>query len=172
MDILITYSTVYGASAYYAGLLASELGTEAHDLDDAAVADADILVHFAGLYAGSINGLRKAVSRLPEDRVLILCTVGLADPGKESTAEEIRRIAGRVLKGRRCTIFSLRGDMDYSRLTPKHRAMMWALVRMLKARRERSEEDEALIATYGGKLDFKDPSAIIPVIEHIRSIAY
>ena len=170
MEIVITYSSIYGASAYYAGLLAEKLGIQAWNLDDFTRTDADVLIHFGGIYAGTINGLRKASSILPDDRLFVLCTTGLADPEKEKTRNEIRITAAKILKGRNCMIFPLRGDMDYSRLTIKHRAMMWALVKMLKAKKNRTDDDEALIGTYGGKLDFKDPEAIIPVANIIIKI--
>ena len=38
----------------------------------------------------------------------------------------------------------------------------------LKSKKNRTEEDEALIETYGGKLDFKNPDAIRPIVEFVR----
>ena len=170
MKIAVTYSSIYGASAYYAELLADKLGTIAQDLNDIDKLDADVLFHFGGLYAGTINGLKKACSLLPEDRLFVLCTVGLADPGKERTRDEIMKLSGKILKDRKYKVFSLRGDMDYSKLTIRHSAMMWALVKVLKAKKNRTEEDEALIETYGGKLDFKNPDAILPIVRFAESL--
>ena len=100
----------------------------------------------------------------------MLCTVGLADPGKERTRDEIMKLSGKILKDRKYKVFSLRGDMDYSKLTIRHSAMMWALVKVLKAKKNRTEEDEALIETYGGKLDFKNPDAILPIVRFAESL--
>ena len=158
MKIAVTYSSIYGASAYYAELLADKLGIIAQDLNDIDKLDADVLFHFGGLYAGTINGL------------FVLCTVGLADPGKERTRDEIMKLSGKILKDRKYKVFSLRGDMDYSKLTIRHSAMMWALVKVLKAKKNRTEEDEALIETYGGKLDFKNPDAILPIVRFAESL--
>ena len=170
MKIVIAYSSMYGASAYYAELLADELGIAAKNLSntDNIIEDADLLIYFGGLYAGTINGLKKAASHLPDDSMLILCTVGLADPGKDKTRDEIMELSKKLLQGRTYRVFMLRGDMDYSRLTIKHKAMMWALVNFLKSKKNRTEEDEALIETYGGKLDFKNPDAIRPIAEFVR----
>lgn len=171
MKIAVTYSSIYGASAYYAELLAGKLGIAAQSLNGLSKIDADVLFHFGGLYAGTINGLKKAASILPEDRFFVLCTVGLADPGKERTRDEIMKLSGKILQERKYKVFLLRGDMDYSKLTFRHSAMMWALVKMLKARKNRSDEDEALIRTYGGKLDFKNPDAILPIVRFAESFA-
>ena len=169
MKIMIAYSSMYGASAYYAELLAEELGITAKDLSNTDnIEDADLLIYFGGLYAGTINGLKKATSHLPDGSMLILCTVGLADPSKDKTRDEIMELSKKLLQGRTYRIFMLRGDMDYSRLTIKHKAMMWALINFLKSKKNRTEGDEALIETYGGKLDFKNPDAIRPIVEFVR----
>ena len=101
MKIMIAYSSMYGASAYYAELLADELGITAKSLSNTDnIEDADLLIYFGGLYAGTINGLKKATSHLPDGSMLILCTVGLADPDKDKTRDEIMELSKKLLQGR------------------------------------------------------------------------
>lgn len=162
MAIIITWSTVYGSSRAYAQALAGKLGLEAHPIAEAGVSDGDILIHFGGLYAGGFCGLRRFIHLASsKDVTAVMATVGLADPAKphnrEKIEEDISKHLPQGLNGR-VRFFHFRGAMDYKKLSIKHRAMMWALVCMLKKKdpSSLSDEDKSLIATYGQKTDFID----------------
>ena len=109
-------------------------------------------------------GLRRACALAKPPVRLVVCTVGLADPGIEDNAETIDKTVRAIVRRGDLVIFHLRGRMDYRKLSVKHRAMMWALVKVLmKSKKELSDEDRALIGTYGKTIDFVDESWLDPV---------
>lgn len=168
----VVYKSMYGSSKKYALEFAFHLQTEVTDVQSIP-SDADIVVFFGGLYAGVVNGLAECVKHLPPSAELVLVTVGLADPAIEENHDEIRKMTDKVITGElknRTKIFHLRGCMDYSALSAKHKAMMWMLVKvLLKTKKERTAEDQSLIDTYGKRIDFVDFSTLTPVEEFVRN---
>ena len=169
---VVVYKSMYGSSEKYALEFARRLHFEVADASSIP-SDADIVVFFGGLYAGVVNGLAGCVKHLPHSAELVLVTVGLADPAVAENHDEIRKMTDKVITGElknRTKVFHLRGGMDYSALSAKHKAMMWMLVKvLLKTKKERSEEDQSLIDTYGSCIDFVDFSTLTPVEEFVRN---
>ena len=162
MAIVITWSTVYGSSRAYAQALAGKLGLEAHPISRAGLSDGDLLIHFGGLYAGGLCGLKDFIRLASSKGVTpVIATVGLADPAKPRNREKIEEDVSKHLPhglAGKVRFFHFRGAMDYKKLSIRHRAMMWALVVMLKKKdpASLSDEDKSLIATHGQKIDFID----------------
>ena len=65
-------------------------------------------------------------------------------------------------------MFCLRGGMDYAKLGLKHRTMMAALMLFLRRKKDKTEEDEQLLQTYGQKIDFFDESSVQPILDEAR----
>ena len=169
----ILHASIYGSSKAYAERLASDLGLGAGAAADSDISSSRIVVLFGGLYAGTMNGLRETVRKLPDNALLIAVSVGLADPEKPSNAKKIDDAVFRALHDSvrsRTAVFRLRGSMDYSRLSMKHRSMMWMLCRYLERRKERSEEDQAILSTYGTSIDFMDYGSLAPLESYIRKL--
>lgn len=173
MEGLIVYGSAYGATQRYAQELARRLGWPClgyRQVTAEQLREAGCLIYGGGLYAGGVLGLKQTLRRLPDWRGkrLAVFTVGLADPSLEENRRHIAQGLHRQLPPDLCREedwFFLRGGMDYARLGVAHRAMMAALaakVRRLPLER-RSAEDQTLLDTYGGKLDFVDLSTLEPL---------
>lgn len=170
--IAITYSTCYGSSREYAALLGRMLGVEAVESSSYRPSDESMIIHFGGLYAGSMKGLKDIALRMPHSAELVAVSVGVANPTLPDNAARIDADIRRCLPSSvlpRTTIFCLRGRLLYSRLSPKHRAMMWILCRFIERKKARSEEDDLILSTYGTDIDFFDPASIAPISEYVRS---
>ena len=170
--IAITYSTCYGSAGEYAALLGRTLGLEAIESSSYVPAGESMVIHFGGLYAGSMRGLKDVALRMPDSAELVAVSVGVADPTLPDNASRIDADIRRCLPQSmlpRTTIFRLRGRLLYSRLSPKHRAMMWMLCRFIERKKARREEDDLILSTYGTDIDFFDPASIAPISEYVRS---
>lgn len=167
MKRIVTYSSAYGSAAKYAELLSGKLSLPVSEISQCSISDYDQAIHFGSIYAGAILGLEQALRSSPS---LILVTVGIADPSIKENAEHIDQ---RVLKdagdqkGKIVRIFHLRGNLDYSRLSFRHRAMMWMLCRMLRRKKNKTLEDQYVIDTYGKRIDFFSEDSLNKIAEYI-----
>ena len=170
--VVITYSSVYGSSRKYAEKLAERLGIPLSEASCADFHDAGLIVHFGGLYAGSLLGLRSVAGRIPEDASLYIVSVGIADPGEERNARAIDDVVWKHIPDGmrdRVRVFHLRGRLDYPSMTVRHRAMMWMLCRWIMHKESRSHEDQMILDTYGSVVDFMDPGSIEPIASAVEA---
>ena len=171
MNAVVIYGSCYGSTQAYAEYIAQELSCPAVSAKEVTRADVEgreLIVFGGGAYAGSIAGAKRA-AKLEKyfGQAKLLCFVcGLADPAKQKTQGEARMLFEKAFPLHAgMPVFCLRGNMDYARLSAGHRAMMAMLIAFLKRKKERSEEDEQLLATYGQKIEFLDLPSAQPLIE-------
>ena len=171
MNAVVIYGSCYGSTQAYAEYIAQELSCPAVSAKEVTRADVEgreLIVFGGGAYAGSIAGAKRA-AKLEKyfGQAKLLCFVcGLADPAKQKTQGDARMLFAKAFpRHAGMPVFCLRGNMDYARLSAGHRAMMAMLIAFLKRKKERSEEDEQLLATYGQKIEFLDLSTAQPLIE-------
>ena len=175
MDVnsIIIYGSCYGSTKRYAEHLSEITGLKAVFFKDVkSVAGYDRIVYLGALCAGGVMGLKKTVCCLSASQELFVATVGLADP---TDAENVNHIRGGLKKQVPAShydeskIFHLRGAIDYTRLSLKHRIMMKLLyskvVKIPEA--ERDAEVRALIATYGKQVDFVNFDTLEPLVKSL-----
>jgi hypothetical protein len=125
----------------------------------------DTVLHFGGLYAGGVKGLKNTIGALPRTSELIIVTVGLADVTDRENISNIRKSIQRQFPPdifRQAKIFHLRGGIDYKRLNFMHRTMMTLLYKKAKnlPEEKKTAEVKAMIETFQSKVDFVDFSAL------------
>lgn len=173
MNTIIIYGSCYGSTKRYAERLAEITGLKVVFFKDVkSVAGYDRIVYLGALCAGGIMGLKKTVCGLSASQELLVATVGLADP---TDAENVNHIRGCLKKQVPAShydeskIFHLRGAIDYTRLSLKHRIMMKLLYSKVTKipEAERNAEVRALIATYGKQVDFVNLDILEPIVKTI-----
>lgn len=171
MEIII-YGSEYGTTEKYAEALAARTAIEAKrfdQLDD--INRYDTIIYLGALYAGGVMGLKRTFGKLQscKDKKIVIATVGLADPDNEANAANIKSgMAGQLPNGvfDQASIVHLRGGIDYSRLTMKHKMMMSMLYKKAIGlpEEERTAEVRAMIETYNQKVDFVNPEDLDKII--------
>ena len=154
MDQLIVYGSQYGTTQRYAERF-SQL-TRLPCIRSEAVKDLSCygrVIHFGGLYAGGVKGLRRTLRALGEHTGLVIVTVGLADVTDEENLANIRNALKRQVPGHlleKTQVFHLRGGIDYRKLSLKHKAMMTLLYHSVKNQPEeqKTAETRAMIETF------------------------
>ena len=131
------------------------------------------VVHFGGLYAGEVKGLRRTLRALGEHTGLVIVTVGLADVTDEENLANIRNALKRQAPGHlleKTQVFHLRGGIDYRKLSFKHKAMMTLLYHSVKnlPEEQKTAETRAMIETFNKAVDFVDFSALEPIAGAVR----
>ncbi|MBO4718802.1 MAG: hypothetical protein J5658_02905 [Prevotella sp.] len=171
---LIIYGSQYGTTKQYAEHLSAMTGIEAVAFKEAKDIDKYERVIFMGaLYAGSVLGLKKTVSKMSSKQELVVVTVGLVDPTDPENINYIRhsvreRVPEHLYDETR--IFHLHGAIDYSQLSLKHRMMMAVIHSKISKMPEEkfNAESKTILATYGKKEDFVDYSSLTAVITFIN----
>lgn len=176
MKRLIIYGSHYGTTQSYAEKLSEITGIPVINYEDITdLSGYEEIIHFGGLYAGGVKGLKNTIKVLPQNTSLIIVTVGLADvANRENTdyiKESIRQQVPQPILDR-TNIFHLRGGIDYGRLNFVHKTMMSFVYKKAKniPEKQRTAEDRGMIETYNQKVDFVDYDSLNPIIECIGEI--
>ena len=176
MKSIILYGSRYGSARRYAQELSKQTDIPAVSYQEAPpLSKLETIVYIGALYAGGVLGLTKTLRRqsFGEHQRLVIVTVGLADPDIPQNRENIRNSLQKQIPAQlygRAAVFHLRGAIDYQALSLGHRTMMALLHRSLqkKPAEEWSEEDKALMETYGKQADFVDFASLRPIVNEIQ----
>ena len=139
----------------------------------------DVIIHGGGLYAGGLCGINTIVKHFDviSDKQIILFSCGLADPEDPENVAHIESGLEKVLTPEmreKIRQFHLRGGIDYSRLGLTHKAMMAMLRRVMlkKGYDNLRSEDQMMLDTYGGTVDFTNRESLAPLLNYVRSLPY
>ena len=180
MNILVSYGSKYGTTKRYARWIAEELACDLADSREVSVEKLksyDVIIHGGGLYAGGLCGIHTIVKIFDAiaDKQIILFACGLADPEDPENVAHIEAGLEKVLTPEmrgKIKQFHLRGGIDYSRLGLKHKAMMAMLrtVMLKKGYDNLRGEDQMMLDTYGGTVDFTSRESLAPLLNYVRSL--
>ena len=180
MRILVTYASKYGTTKRYAQWIAEDLACDLRDsreVNAELLKSYDILIHGGGLYAGGLSGIQTIVKNYDaiSNKRIILFSCGLADPEDPENVAHIEAGLEKVLTPEmreKIRQFHLRGGIDYSRLGLTHKAMMAMLrtVMLKKGYDNLRSEDQMMLDTYGGTVDFTNRESLAPLLRYVRSL--
>ena len=171
---MIIYASNYGSSHIYAHRLKALSHFDLVSYDEIKTIDPyEAIIYIGSLYAGGVKGLAKTLKCHDlKDKKLYLLTVGISDPKLSENHDNIiqnikTQVAQEIFAKMR--IYHLRGALNYSKLSFKHRIMMYLVYRkaLRTAKEERSKEDEAIIETYGKTVSFVDFDELNKIWEKI-----
>ena len=181
MRILVTYASKYGTTKRYAQWIAEDLACDLRDsreVNAELLKSYDILIHGGGLYAGGLSGIQTIVKNYDaiSNKRIILFSCGLADPEDPENVAHIEAGLEKVLTPEmreKIRQFHLRGGIDYSRLGLTHKAMMAMLRRVMlkKGYDNLRSEDQMMLDTYGGTVDFTNRESLVPLLSYVRSLS-
>ena len=172
---IIIYCSQYGTTKQYAEELSRKTGIDLKSYED--VKDINLyntVIYVGALYAGGVLGMKRTLAKMSQcqGKKLIIATVGLADPIDTENTDSIKKSIKRQLPNdlyENAHIFHLRGGIDYSRLSFKHKTMMGLLYK--KAVRlpeeKKTAEVKAMIETYNKKVDFIDFDNLTAIVNDI-----
>lgn len=178
MNKLIMYGSHYGATKRYAETIASKLNTSAISYDEVTkerIEQADIVIYGGGVYVGSLVGHKvlKTYETVLSQKELIVFSCGSANTEDEKNCEALHGYVVSALGealAKQAHIFYVRGDLNYERMSFKHKTMMKMMVAMLKKKKERNEEEQMMIDTYGGVVSFYDEAYIVPILACVEEM--
>ena len=170
--IAVIYKSKHGTTKQYAEWIAKALDAslfETSSIKPAQLADYDVIVYGGWLFGGGISGV-KLVTENP-CKSLVVFSVGLGDPAVTDYSEILAKNFTPELLSR-IKVFHLRGGIDYKKLGFVQKNMLTMVKKHVekKAPDQRTSEEQAVLETYGGKFDFTDQAAIMPIVEYVRAL--
>ena len=177
MDIIICGSC-YGTARQYAERLSKKTNISVKSYKDISLLDNyNTIIYVGALYAGGVLGMKETFSKMTavQGKHIVIVTVGLADPTDTKNIENIRNSMQRQLSPsvfKHAHIYHLRGGIDYSRLSLKHKTMMWMVY--MKSRKipeeERTAEIRAMIDTYNKQVNFVDFNSLESILNDLKKV--
>lgn len=175
---IIICGSIYGTTKKYACELSKKTEIPAISYEEFKHDDNyDTIIYMGALYAGGVLGMKKVLSKIPSSNIkkFIIVTVGLSDTTDRENVEKIKdgiknQVSNEVFE--QSNIFCLRGGIDYSKLSLKHKVMMRLVYNKAKSipEEKRNEETRAMIETYNKKVDFVDFENLKSVIDAVQGI--
>lgn len=173
---IIIYGTKYGTAKKYAEELSRKIEIPCasyEEIDDINIYST--IVYIGSLYAGGVQGMKKTMAKYEAgtDKKLIIVTVGLADPTDQENTDHIKGGVKKQLPAgvyEQATVLHLRGAIDYTKLSFKHKTMMGLLVRKAKnlPEEKKNAEVRAMIETYNQVVDFVDFDSLSSIIDELK----
>lgn len=92
MKKIIVYWSEYGTTKEYAEKFSEISNIPIINCDNInSLLKYDIVIHFGGLYAGKVKGLKKTIKSIKDNTKLIVVTVGLADVNDVLNTDNIKK---------------------------------------------------------------------------------
>ena len=151
MNSVIIYGSHYGTTKRYAEKFSEVTKILVANYKKIKnLSEYNLIIHFGGLYAGGVKGLKNT------------------DSIRKSIS---RQVPENILKN--TAVFHLRGGIDYEKLNFKHRTMMTLLYNKAKNLPEdkKTAEVRAMIDTYNSKVDFVDYSSLNHIMDYVQKIS-
>lgn len=176
----VLFKSHYGATKLYAQHIAQSLGADLYDLEKNKKVDFenyDTLIYGGGIYAGSINGLKKLkkdAERL-KGKSLVVFSVGLGDPTEAAQARMIANSVNKALPKElmdHTHIFSFRGSLEWNKMSFMHRTMMKMVNNILKKKKaeDLSDSERDTLNNFGKDIDHTNLASAAPLIDYVLSL--
>lgn len=178
MKTLVMYGSHYGTTKRYAQTIASKLNTTAISYEKVTkdkIEQAELIIFGGGVYAGSLVGHKifKTYETLLSQKELMVFTCGSTNTEDEKNCEALHGYVASALGEALCLqahIFYVRGDLNYEKMNFKHKLMMKGMIAMLKKKKEKTEDEQMVIDTYGGVVSFYDEAYIVPILACVEEL--
>ncbi|WP_237242560.1 flavodoxin domain-containing protein [Rothia nasimurium] len=183
-SLLITYGSQYGYTEQYARWAEQQLEGQyavqllpLDALTERAVADADVLVAGLSDYGGFLTGaqeLKKYEQEL-RSKPYALFTVsfsGLAGASQQKLDALLAKNLGESLVQDALGTYHLRGGLDHTRLSFKHKTVMVGIRSAIAALPRKSEANQQMLDSFAHKtVDYSSEEQIAPLVQAVAALA-
>jgi menaquinone-dependent protoporphyrinogen IX oxidase len=171
---IVVYSSISGFTKKYAEWIAEELAAKATTLREFGSQAAecnDIIVYGGSLYSGGIRGLRKFKKKVQtlENKTVVIFACG-ASPDRQDIIDDITKRNFTEQEKVRYTFFYLRGGFDFKSLDPFNKMLMALMKWVLATKKNRSEDEEGMLAAYDHPADFTRKENIARLVDFCKSM--
>ncbi|AKK05445.1 Flavodoxin domain [Corynebacterium mustelae] len=161
--VYIRYKSAYSSTRHYAERLAELLGTEAYDLSIPVPDDGEPVVVLSYVHGPKIPAatcVSELHARASAPRPLAAVAVGMTPI---DVAEEKDQLL--ELVPAECARFYLSGDLIYSTMQAKHKAIMTSIVTALRFKPKRNQGEQNIVDSYNVDTRTMDFAQLAPIVE-------
>ena len=171
--IVVIYCSVSGFTKKYAEWIAGELTADfcnARKMDVKKLLAYDIIIFGGSLHAVGINGVRIIKENLPvlAEKKIVVFAVG-ASPPSEGIIEEINK-QNFPEQLDNLKLFYLRGGFDFYKLDSKNKLLMTLYKAKLKAKKDKTAEEDGMLAAYDTPLDCTSRENISELVVYVKAL--
>jgi hypothetical protein len=173
MKTIVVFKSTSGFTERYAAWIAEELGADllcAEKADGAILAGYDLVIFGGCLHAVGISGIGLIKRNLDAlgARPILVFGVG-ASPWKEGIIGELEERNFTQDERSKIKLFYLRGGFDFEKLGPLLKLMMIFFRIGLGLKRERTIEEEGMLAAYQRPVDFSRRESIAELVDYAET---
>ena len=165
-----------GFTERYAQWIASRIDSECFPLSKSRTMDLstfDVLIFGTWMQAGNLHALADFVKirKNNPDQPVFLFVTGAASSPFPDTLLALDE-AGKALNTAPERVFYFPGGLNYSKMSLASRLMLKMLASMLKKKKDKSEQEEAMSRLLSQSCDFTDPSIIEPLFQALDALKH
>ncbi len=173
MKTAVVYTSQTGFTKRYAEWIAERTEGDAIELGDAKKKDLsgyDAIVYGGWACAGSISKIswfKKNIEKWTGKKLAAFCVGG--SPIDNPDIEPALRKNFDEETYKKIGIFYCPGGFNYDKMSGKSKLMMKMFIKMLKSKKNKTEEEEIMIKMISNSYDISDKKYIEPIIEYIEN---
>ena len=169
MKVVVIYNSQTGFTKRYAEWIAQECGADCFKLSEAkkkSMDDYDAVIFGGWACAGGISklGWFKGQMHKWNDKKLIAFCVG-GSPIENPEIETALRKNFNEEEWERVNVFYCPGGFNYDKMSTASKLMMKMFIKGLKAKKNKTEEEEIMIKMISSSYDISDKKYIKPILE-------
>ena len=173
MKTAVIYNSQTGFTKRYAKWIAEESKADCFELNEAKKKNFDgydAIIFGGWACAGGVSKLSWFKERIDEwkDKKLIAFCVG-GSPADSPHVEPLLKKIFTAGEAQRVSAFYCPGGFNYDKMSASSRLMMKMYAKMLKAKKNKTEDDEAMIKMISQNNDLSDRKYITPILECLNA---
>lgn len=172
MKAIVIYNSQTGFTKRYAQWIAEDAGTECLALSEAKKKDLagyDAIVFGSWACAGGIskiNWLKANMDKWTDQKLIVFC-VG-ASPMENPEIEAAFKKNFKESEWKRVNAFYCPGGFNYEKMSVPSKLMMKMFLKTLKAKKDKTKEEQVMIKMISSSYDISDKKYIEPILRCLR----
>lgn len=172
MRTVVIYNSQTGFTKRYAEWIAEATGADCFALTDAkkkSMDDYDAIVFGGWACAGGISKLswfKGNIDKWNGKKLIAFCVGG--SPIENPEIDEALRKNFSDAEWEKVNVFYCPGGFNYDKMSAPSKLMMKMFIKALKAKKDKTEEDEIMIKMISSSYDISDRKYIEPILECLR----
>lgn len=172
MKILVTYKSKTEFTKWYAQIIAREVEAELVDFKEVTakkMSEFDVVVYGGGLYAGMINGLKKAKEMFAKSSAQKLVVFATGATPNEVTEKVDEVWATNLTEEEKKSIphFYMQSGLCYEKMSLPDKTLMKLLANMLSKKQDKDSTEEGQEQAIKSSYNISDEKYAKPLIEYL-----